>query len=174
MIKISRVQGQYVFPAKFILVAATNPCPCGYYGDQVKKCICSPGKIYAYQRKISGPILDRIDLQINIQRVDLFAHKGQEEESSTVILKRVCTARDLQMLRSGKLNSSLSQKELKVFCILSPESENLLIAAQAKYHFSARTLHRILKLARTIADLAGKPDILVEHIAESLQYRLSE
>ncbi len=173
-IKISRLHSNYIFPADFILIAAQNPCPCGFYGDEYKNCLCAPGEIRRYQKKISGPILDRIDLQIHVQRVDLFQQR-KAAESSAQIMQRILRVRQIQKKRQGsKLNSRLSSAEIKQYCRFGLPGRQLLQAADKKYHFSARSFYRLIKLARTIADLAGFAEIKVEHLAEALQYRIAE
>jgi len=185
IITISRAAGQVSFPAKFILVAASNPCPCGYLGDPVKTCICLPGQIIRYQKRISGPIMDRIDLHIEVPavRVDKLTGDsppagGVTEESSKTIKKRVQRARDIQTKRfkktSLKNNAEMQTKEVKQFCQLSNECLNLLRQAVVQMNLSARSFYRVIKVACTIADLSGEEKILSSHIAEALQYRPRE
>ncbi len=176
VITISRAQGTLTFPASFTLVASQNPCPCGYFNDPDKNCSCSASQLANYRKKISGPLLDRIDLHVEVPRVD-FEKLSQDElsESSEKIRARVCLARERQNLRFKNLpitaNSEMKNKEIKEFCRLEDPSIDLLRKAVNQMHLSARSYHRILKLARTIADLNAKDDIKIEHIAEALQYR---
>lgn len=177
VVTVARAQQTVTFPAQFILVAAQNPCPCGYYSDPSRSCICSPSQIMKYQKKVSGPLLDRIDLCVEASRVEydkLSAdHSG---ESSFEIQKRVQIARDIQTRRfannSGiKTNSEMGMKEIKAFCALNRTEQDFMKTVVVKMYLSARSYHRILKLARTIADLAGKNEIALEHLAEAAQYR---
>lgn len=176
VVTVSRAKGTLRFPARFTLVAAMNPCPCGNATDPEKLCSCSPSQIINYQRKISGPILDRIDLQIEVPRLKF--DKLQEEysgESSVEIRKRIEKAREIQRERfkdSDKItNSEMSSNEIKLMCPLKLESLNLLKNAVSKMGLSARAYYRLIKIARTIADLAQEKDIQPSHIAESIQYR---
>jgi magnesium chelatase family protein len=174
VVTVSRASGSFTFPAKFTLVAAQNPCPCGYLGDVVKKCVCNPGQIFKYQKKISGPLLDRIDLHIEVPRMPYEKMSAAEQgESSELIKNRVEIARTIQRKRFGnsKTNSEMSLLELKANCYLDEDGENLMKGAMKKYNFSGRSLHRILKVARTIADLSGKSNITISHLSEALQYR---
>lgn len=176
VINISRAAGNLTFPAKFILIAAMNPCSCGYLGDQEKNCTCSPGQIINYKKKISGPILDRIDLHIEVPRIkfDKLSDDKPSEDSKT-IKQRIEQARDLQQNRFKNseflTNSEMSSEAVKQFCRVDSASMNLLRNAVDQMHLSARAYFRILKLARTIADLAREEKILTPHIAEALQYR---
>ena len=176
IITVSRVQGTISFPARFILVASQNPCPCGYSSDPERKCVCSPIQIMRYQKKISGPILDRIDLHVEVPRVE-FEKLATDSlaESSEKIRERVETARELQRARFKDkpihTNSEMGNAEIREFCKLDDASVDILKAAVTQMHLSARTYNRILKLARTIADLGGNETINMEHVAEALQFR---
>jgi len=172
---VSRAQGSLEFPAKFILVAAQNPCPCGYLGDPVKNCICSPAQIIRYQKRVSGPLLDRIDLHIEVPRVkyEKLADEKVAEESRK-IRQRVEGARLIGQKRLGKANSEMNLKEIKSHCQLDEKSKDLLKMAVNQLNLSARQYTRIIKLGRTIADLAKSKNIESAHIAEALQYRPKE
>lgn len=180
-ITISRASGTLTFPAKFILIATQNPCPCGFLTDPVKDCICSPTQIQRYTKKISGPLLDRIDLHIEVPRLKYEKLENEKvAESSKEIRERVEKARQIQKDRfknalAGQAktvtNSEMTAQELKEFCAIGEEGKALLRSAVNQLNMSARTYHKILKLGRTIADLSASPDIKTEHIAEALQYR---
>ena len=180
-VTISRARGSLTFPANFQLVAAMNPCPCGYYGDPQKACTCSQGAILTYQKRISGPLLDRIDIHVSVPRVDYDKLSDQRYgESSSVIQARVEAAREIQRQRfheggltqAGILcNADMRTADLRQYCALDEACQNLMKAAMAQMHLSARAYHRILKLARTIADLDNSGDIRNTHLAEALQYR---
>jgi len=171
-IHISRASRHAVYPSRFLLVAAMNPCPCGNLGHTAKACRCTPDQIVRYRRKISGPLLDRIDLRIEIPALpegDLL--QKSSGESSGVIRERVAAARQRQIERQGKINALLSPKEIEQHCGLDAASENLLKQAIARLGLSARSFHRIVKVARSIADLAGEAAIRSSHVAEAIQYR---
>lgn len=176
MITISRAKGSLHFPARFVLVAAMNPCSCGMATDPERTCTCSPAQIVRYQQKISGPIMDRIDLHIEVPRLsfDKLQENG-EEETSEEIRKRVESAREIQAKRFSDLpiisNSEMSGDQLKKFCELDEACTDLLRSAVDALKLSARGYHRIIKIARTIADLAGSEKINSMHIAEAIQYR---
>lgn len=176
IIHVSRAAGNLSFPAKFILVAAMNPCPCGYYGDSEKNCICSPSQIINYKKKISGPIIDRIDIHVDVPRVNFDKlSSGQYGESSKDIKMRVQKARLKQRERFSSTpfitNSEMTSEAIKNFCPIDETSKQLLKNAVEQMHLSARAYFRILKLARTIADLDSSDNISQVHIAEALQYR---
>ena len=175
-VTISRAQGTITYPANFMLVAAMNPCPCGFYSDPTRDCTCSASNIARYQKRISGPLLDRIDIHIEVPRVDYekLADKRQIENSA-MIQARVQAARDrqLQRLKDAKLtcNAEMGPAEVRDFCTTDAAAEKLLKSAMQQLHLSARAFHRVLKLARTIADLADSEMIAANHIAEAIQYR---
>lgn len=175
-VSVSRIKGTSTFPARFTLVAAMNPCPCGYAGDPERMCSCSPFHVLRYKEKISGPILDRIDLQVSVPRpkIEKLEEAGTGE-SSAEIRVRVEAARARQETRfEGKpirTNSEMGPEMIREYCGLDGESKHLLREAVSELKLSARSYHRILKVARTIADLAGSDDILMGHVAEALQFR---
>ena len=173
---ISRATGTLSFPANFTLVAAMNPCPCGFYGDPVRECTCSSTHVTRYQKRISGPLLDRIDIHIEVPRVDY--DKLTDErlgEPSEAIRRRVERARDRQRQRfqetSLTCNADMGPGEVRRLCKLNDAGRSLVRAAMVQLHMSARAFHRILKLSRTIADLAGSEEIETAHLAEAIQYR---
>ncbi len=175
-VTISRAKRSLTFPSRFMLVAALNPCPCGYRFDERKQCLCTPNQIQRYLGKVSGPMLDRIDIHIEVPSLK-FRQMTEEArgETSREIRKRVNGARNIQIKRyEGRginFNSRMNQNELKEFCALHQESKDLLEAAIKKFSLSARAFDRILKISRTIADLESSQDIKTEHIAEAIQYR---
>lgn len=177
VVTVSRAQGTIQFPAQFTLIASQNPCPCGYYSDPRKTCTCTPAQVNKYQRKISGPLLDRIDLHIEVPPVEV--HKltevSPDEEPSEKVRARVESARERQITRfkgtSIHTNADMSAKDIRKYCTLDDASLTLLKRAITQLHLSARSFHRIVKLARTLADLEGAPDIAQHHISEAIQYR---
>lgn len=176
-VTISRAQGAVTFPSQFILIAAANPCPCGNFGDQTKQCRCLPGSITRYQKRISGPILDRIDIHLSVPAVaiDKLTQMPQAKENSDVIQKRVNKARIKQFKRFENLgiynNAEMQTKMIKELCQLSQECYSLLKQAVRTFSLSARSYYKIIKIARTIADLEESQQLTTQHIAESLQYR---
>ncbi len=176
LVTISRASGTITYPARFTLVAAANPCPCGFLGDEKKACRCSPSQIIRYQKRLSGPILDRIDLHVEVPavQIDKLTQKSQAE-SSAEIRQRVQKARNLQLKRFKDLkitcNGEMPPKKIEEFCPLDKEGLSLLRQAVAQLNLSARSFHRIIKVSRTIADLEGSEKIKVTHLAEALQYR---
>ena len=175
-VSISRAAGTLKFPAKFILAAAMNPCPCGYLTDPERQCICHPAEIIRYQKKASGPLLDRIDLHLDVPRVKLEKlESDQLAETSAEIRNRVQAARNIQLERFKNEknidNSEMSPEQIKKYCQIDDTGKQLLRQAFTQLHLSARAYFRILKLARTIADLSASDTILTEHLAEALQYR---
>jgi magnesium chelatase family protein len=171
-ITISRAARQAEFPARFQFLAAMNPCPCGYLGHHNGKCRCTPDQVARYRGKISGPLLDRIDIQIEVPALpenDLLAKASAE--SSACVRERVALARKQQTARQGKPNAALTPKEIEQFCRLDNAGETLVRQAIARLNLSARAYHRILKLALTLADLAGAERIEASHLAEAIQYR---
>jgi magnesium chelatase family protein len=171
-VAISRAARQAEFPARFQLIAAMNPCPCGYFGHFNGRCRCTPDQIARYRGKISGPLLDRIDIQLEVPAVpqeDLLRQSAGE--GSDTVRERVAAAHRVQIQRQGKNNSSLGTREIDRWCRPQAAAEGLLRQAISKLNLSARAYHRVLKLARTIADLAGSEVIAVAHVAEAVQYR---
>lgn len=174
-VTISRAIGSLTYPANFMLVAAMNPCPCGFLGDPVKQCTCTASQIQKYLRKISGPLLDRIDIHIEVPRLNYEKFSSSSGESSKTIRERVIKAREIQRKRFKErnfyCNGEMTTKDIKKFCKLSSDAENLLLGAFQQLGFSARGYDKILKISRTIADLAGRETIEVEDVAEAIQYR---
>ncbi|HEY58353.1 MAG TPA: YifB family Mg chelatase-like AAA ATPase, partial [Anaerolineae bacterium] len=176
VVTISRAQGTLTFPANFMLVAAMNPCPCGYYGDPTHACTCSPATITRYRKRISGPLLDRIDIHLEVPRVEY--EKLSDDrlgEPSEAIRQRVEAARERQRKRLApfglQANAEMGPAEIRRFCTLDEQGRQLMRLAMQQMALSARAYHRVLKVARTIADLAGSEAIRPEHLAEALQYR---
>ncbi len=176
VVTISRAQGSVTFPANFMLVGAMNPCPCGYYGDPFKQCTCSPGLVSRYQRRISGPLIDRVDIFAEVPHID-YEKLADDRlgEKSEKVQARVIAARSLQRQRfhGTKLtcNAEMTPTEVREFCQVEESAQSLLKAAMKQLYLSARAFHRILKLARTIADLENTDIIKAHHLAEAIQYR---
>lgn len=177
-VTISRASGSLTFPAQFILMAAQNPCPCGFLGDTKRNCTCMPGSIAKYKRRISGPLLDRIDIYLEVPAVEVDKLTSDlDGESSAKIRERVIRVRKIQKDRFGGrilTNSEMGNLDIKKHCSITQDGLDLLKMAISSLNLSARGYHRVLKLARTIADLAQSENILSEHIAEALQYRARE
>jgi magnesium chelatase family protein len=179
IVTISRAKGSLTFSANFQLIAAMNPCPCGFYGDTQKPCTCAHALVTKYQKRISGPLLDRIDIHIEVPRVDYEKLSGDRVgEPSECIRARVQSARDIQTKRFSKhgssdivCNADMRVGEIRQYCHLPEDGQSLMRAAMTQLNLSARAYHRILKLARTIADLARSEEIQSAQLAEALQYR---
>jgi magnesium chelatase family protein len=176
VVTISRAQGTVMFPASFMLVGAMNPCPCGYFGDPFKACSCSPSMVSRYQHRISGPFLDRVDIFIEVPHID-YEKLADDRlgERSEAVQKRVLAARARQTerLKGTRLNcnAEFSASEVRQFCQVEDSAQSLLKAAMKQLYLSARAFHRVLKLARTIADLDCSDIIKAHHVAEAIQYR---
>lgn len=178
VVSISRAKGSAIFPSNFILIAAMNPCPCGNLGNRQKECVCKPSDLDRYKRKLSGPIMDRIDLWVSVANIDYKKlGDGPAGEKSSLIRERVKKARKVQEERFQKLgrnikaNSEMGAKDLSTIIKLSPEVRELLDDSAARLALSARAYHRVIKIARTIADLEGSPEVKANHILEAIQYR---
>lgn len=176
-ISISRASGRTTYPANFMLVATMNPCPCGYYGDQTKECTCSSSQILAYQKRLSGPLLDRIDLILNVSRVpneSLLINTGSDAEQHKKAIDLITNATSQQRKRftdTRRYNSSLSSSEITSRAHLSNEAKRLLVTAADKLGLSARSYFKVIKVSRTIADLESAEQISTRHVSEALQYR---
>ncbi|MFV8818086.1 YifB family Mg chelatase-like AAA ATPase [Haliea sp. E17] len=172
-VTISRARHKLRYPAGFQLVAAMNPCPCGYLGDSQRHCRCTPEQIQRYQGRLSGPLLDRIDLHVSVPRVapGLLLQNTCTGEPSSAVRSRVAQSRQRQLERQSCLNSQLSPKRLFDYCVLDADTRLLLEKSAEELHLSGRALHRILRVTRTIADLEGAPTINSAHLAEALAYR---
>ena len=174
---ISRAAGSVTFPSEFMLVAAMNPCPCGYFGDLKRECRCGPLQVQRYRQRISGPLLDRIDLHIEVPAVEYRdISSTRAEEGSAAIRDRVGGARERQQarFRSDKkinCNARMGPRQIKQHCKLSDESQELIRVAMTELNLSARAYDRILKVSRTVADLQSSDDISTEHVSEAIQYR---
>ncbi len=181
MVTITRAAGSVQFPANFTLIAAANPCPCGFLGDPKRECKCSPRQIMRYQTKLSGPIMDRIDIHLNVPAVDIdklmpVNLKLKKPEKSALIRKRVMKAREIQNRRFKRdgifVNAQMKNKHIKKYCSLEPQALALLKQAVNAYNLSARTYFRLIKVSQTISDLAEEKRITPAHVAEALQYRV--
>lgn len=175
VIQLSRSAGTVTYPAQFTLVASMNPCPCGHLNDKQKSCTCKPYRVLQYQKKLSGPLLDRIDLVVEVQRQPTQTYQQQKTAVHAAMKNRIAHARNIQALRfknlTIKTNSEMNTKQIKSFCQLTKLSKNLLIEAGDKFLLSGRQYYQIIKTSRTIADLEDSTAIKTNHIAEALQYR---
>ena len=175
VITISRASGSVTYPSRCMMVAALNPCPCGQFGVEGGRCFCSQADIARYLRRISGPLLDRIDLQVEVAPLSFDEISMPPAEPSRAIRERVCAARERQVERfrgTGIVsNSAMGHRQVAEYCVLSPEAKEFLSGAYSTMHLSARSYDRLCKVARTIADLAGADVIAPEHLAEAVQYR---
>lgn len=176
-ISINRANGHIIYPANFMLVATMNPCPCGFYGDATKECSCSSTQILAYQKRLSGPLMDRIDMVVSVSRVPnntLLTDTSMNKKQQNLAISAIETAKVQQRNRymsSVKNNSSLSNQDIKKYLALSPDVRQLLDTAAERLNLSARSYFKVIKVARTAADLAGAKDISTLHVSEALQYR---
>jgi magnesium chelatase family protein len=176
---ISRARERVQFPSRFMLIAALNPCPCGYFGDKSRNCTCSPSQVLKYQKKISGPLLDRIDIHVDVPAVDvekITSYENENIEESKTIRKRVRYARMRQLKRFQDeyfvSNSEMGSKDIKKFVVLEKDAADILKTAIYKLYLSARSYHKLIKVGQTIADLDGVGSVNKKHILEALQYRI--
>lgn len=171
-VRISRARNQACFPARFQLIAAMNPCPCGYHGSDANRCRCTPDQVKRYRNKISGPLLDRIDMHVPVRALRQGELQGKSLGDSTAIVRtRVEQARARQLQRQGKTNNQLTAPELEHYCELTHSDKHLLEQAINKLGLSTRAYHRVLKLARTLADMNERPQLNTVDITEALSYR---
>jgi magnesium chelatase family protein len=176
-VTVSRAAGSVTFPSEFMLVAAMNPCPCGYFGDLKRECRCGPVQVQRYRQRISGPLLDRIDLHIEVPAVEYRdISSTRTEENSSAIRERVQRAREKQQTRfhsdtKVNCNARMGPRQIKRHCQLTDESQELIRVAMTELNLSARAYDRILKVSRTVADLAASDAITPEHVSEAIQYR---
>ncbi|MCH8748844.1 YifB family Mg chelatase-like AAA ATPase, partial [Patescibacteria group bacterium] len=173
VIIVSRASSTVQFPARSILVGAMNPCKCGWLGSEHKSCQCPPGDIFRYQRRVSGPLLDRFDIHVLINDIPIEQLLSRESSaaSSAELTQQAVAARHRQIRRQGKVNAELSAKEVEQYCVIEAKVEKLLHQAEQRFHITSRGVHRLLKVSRTIADLADQQQIQTAHLAEALQYR---
>lgn len=176
-IAVSRANGHVTYPADFMLVATMNPCPCGYFGDTIKECTCTSNQIAAYQKRLSGPLLDRIDLVVHVSRVsnetllEMNSVQNKQHLHAIELIKKATTIQNNRYKSSLKYNANISSKETKAYTPLTPEAKNILTQAADRLALSARSYFKVLKVARTIADLSDETNITAAHVGEALQYR---
>jgi len=173
VVSIARATHHTHYPAQFQLIAAMNPCPCGRYGDPLGDCRCSPPQIAQYRARVSGPLLERLDIQLEVPRVDFgeFEELAPPTETSTTVAERVSRAREIQLARQGRCNARLMDAQIERICNPDRAGRAVLDRAMKSFGFSARTRQRILKVARTIADLNGDPTVTEGHVSEAVTYR---
>lgn len=175
VVRIARASGSVEFPSRFNLIAAMNPCPCGYYGSKEKECSCTPTKINNYRSRLSGPLLDRIDILVNVPQIPINEMRKEENGMKSVDIRKIIEETvEIQKGRANVLNAYLNERQMKKFCNLDDQGEKLLITASRKMKLSSRTYNRVLKISRTLADLEKKENISSCHIAEALTYKLSD
>jgi magnesium chelatase family protein len=177
VISISRSHGRIIYPADFMLVATMNPCSCGYFGDPDRECTCSNAQVLAYNKRLSGPLLDRIDMIITVSKVnhsELLMLNSLNKKQQSKVVNPIHSATEQQKYRydsSVIYNSSLSSQEVKKWLALSPSARQILTTAADRLHLTARSYFKVIKVARTIADLAGSQQIEAPHVSEALQFR---
>jgi magnesium chelatase family protein len=174
VVNLTRLKRSCEFPARFQLIAAMNPCPCGYAGDPNGRCHCTAEQVARYRQRISGPLIDRIDMHVELRALPvehLLAAAPADTENSATVARRVAAAREVQIRRQGRLNARLTPTEVARICRLAREPRALLGAAVARLGFSARACHRVMKVARTCADVAGEREIRTRDVAEAIQLR---
>jgi magnesium chelatase family protein len=176
VVHIARASRSVVFPARVLLVGAMNPCPCGYLGDRQRECRCPPGAVARYQQRLSGPLRDRFDLGVEVQAVPWRDLQGQSAgESSAAVHARVRSARGTQHDRQGALNAHLEGRRLRTHCQpAGPAAERVLASGATRLGLSVRALTRVMRVARTVADLEGSPNVEARHLAEALHFRLPD
>jgi magnesium chelatase family protein len=173
VVTVSRAQGRATFPARPLFVGAMNPCPCGFHGDPSGRCECAPERVHAYRTRLSGPLLDRIDVHVRLPPVSVSALRAQAAgESSAMVRARVLRARHRQLGRQRVLNALLPSRDIEHFARLGPGPERLIAAATERLGLSARAHAKVIRVARTIADLADRDDIGPEHVAEAIAMRV--
>ncbi len=173
-VNVSRAGHQASFPSEFLWVCAHNPCPCGWLGHPVKECRCTPEQVRRYQLKLSGPLADRLDMSIEVQAIDhqsLLQGDHTPTGSSKVLQEQVTKARTLQMERQGCLNGQLKAGQIQTHCTLEPDAQQLLLGYAQRFHWSSRAVHRVCRVARTLADLEQHPNLAKKHVATAIQYR---